>query len=103
VEAGVRRAARVDANHSEIAGAFVALGCSVRSLAAVGGGIPDLLVATTGCNMLVEVKDGKKPPSAQKLTPDQIKFHDEWKGPKATVKDLAGVQTVVRMMRGLSK
>lgn len=98
----MRRAARTDRNHSEVAGAFVALGCSVRSLAAVGGGMPDLIVGLPGVTMLVEVKDGAKPPSKQKLTPDQVKFHAEWKGPVATVKDLAGVETVVRMMRSVA-
>jgi hypothetical protein len=95
----LKRFPRLDANHHEIAGAFVDLGCSVRSLAAVGGGMTDLIVGLPGINILVEVKNGEKPPSAQKLTDDQVKFHAEWKGPIATVKDLAGVETVVRMMR----
>lgn len=95
----MRRAAKIDRNHGEIAGAFIALGCRVRSLAAVGGGMPDLLISVPGCNMLVEVKDGDKPPSARKLTPDQVKFHAEWTGPISTVIDLDGVQAVVRLMR----
>lgn len=95
----MRRAARTDRNHSEIAAAFVAMGCSVRSLAAVGGGMPDLLVGVYGCNMLVEVKDGEKSPSQRKLTPDQIKFHAEWKGPKMVIERLADVEKAVRGMR----
>lgn len=107
----IRRAARTDRNHSEIAGAFVSLGMAVRSLAAVGGGIPDLIVSCgpapdpeaemsfAGVNVLVEVKDGEKPPSARKLTPEQIEFRKEWRGPVATVKDLDGVETVVKIMR----
>lgn len=95
----MRRAARVDANHSEIAGAFVKLGCSVRSLAAVGGGMPDLIVSKGGFTILVEIKDSAKPPSARKLTPDQIKFHAEWQGAVATVIDLKGVQTVVKFIQ----
>ena len=40
----------------------------------------DIVVAKNGINVLVEIKDGNKPPSARKLTPDEQKFHDEWKG-----------------------
>jgi hypothetical protein len=98
----VRRAAKVDRNHSEIAGAFVALGCSVRSLAAVGGGMPDLIVSVPGFCMMVEVKDGEKPPSARKLTEDQVKFHAEWQGPLSTVRDLDGVEVAVKFMRAMS-
>jgi hypothetical protein len=29
----------------------------------------------------LEVKDGKNPPSARKLTPDRSEFHGTWKGP----------------------
>lgn len=50
----------------------------VQSLAAVGKGVPDLLVCCSGKLALVEVKDGDKCPSAQKLTPDQIQFHSQW-------------------------
>lgn len=92
----MRRAAKVDANHNEIAGAFVAMGCSVRSLAAVGGGIPDLLVGFRGRNLLIEVKDGNKPKSARKLTPDQIKFHSEWRGSAFVVEGLPDVHEVIK-------
>jgi hypothetical protein len=30
--------------------------------------------------MLLEVKDGSKPPSAQKLTPQQEIWHRDWRG-----------------------
>ena len=75
-----RRAARVDANHAEIVGCFRACGCDVQSLAAVGCGVPDLLVhqRSTGKLWLVEVKDGKKSPSERKLTKDQLEFHAIW-------------------------
>lgn len=40
----MRRAARVDANHAEIVAALRDRGCLVQSLAALGHGVPDLLV-----------------------------------------------------------
>lgn len=76
----MRRASKVDRNHSEIVAAFRKLGYSVISLAACGHGIPDILAGKRGTNLLAEVKDGNKPPSARKLTEDQEKFWREWKG-----------------------
>lgn len=67
----MRRAARVDANHAEIVSALREAGCFVVSLAAIGKGCPDLLVGTVGKWYLLEVKDGSKPLSARKLTPDE--------------------------------
>ena len=52
----MRRAARTDSNHLELVKAFRTLGCSVLSLAAVGKGVPDLLVSIKGITWLVEVK-----------------------------------------------
>ena len=74
----MRRAARVDANHAEIVGALRSAGCWVLDLSAVGQGCPDLLVhgPTHPWDLvLIEIKDGAKPPSERKLTPAQVKFH----------------------------
>lgn len=73
------RAAKIDANQNEIVNALRNSGCSVQSLASVGRGVPDLLVSNhKGELFLMEVKDGSKPPSARKLTPDQVAWHDNW-------------------------
>lgn len=74
----MRRAAKVDANQDQVVSALRAAGATVQSLAAVGQGIPDLLVAFRGEMYLMEVKDGAKPPSARALTPDQVKWHAGW-------------------------
>ncbi len=82
------RAARVDANQPEIVRALSGIGCSVKSLAPVGSGCPDLLVGYRGRNVLLEVKDGSKPPSARKLTPDEVLWHRAWRGQVCVVNDV---------------
>lgn len=71
----MRRAAKVDANQAEIVAALRNVGAGVCDLSAVGEGCPDLLVSYRGAWTLLEVKDGKKPPSARTLTQDQVKWH----------------------------
>lgn len=75
----MRRAARVDDNQSQIVDALRAIGATVR-VVTQGGGLPDLLVGFRGHTILMEVKDGKKPPSHRALTPAEQKFFDEWRG-----------------------
>jgi len=74
------RAKKVDLNQMEIVATLRKIGATVQSLASVGNGCPDLLVGFRGINYLMEVKDGDKVLSAQKLTPDQVKWHIEWRG-----------------------
>lgn len=79
----MRRAAKRDANHAQVVAFLRAAGCGVCDLAAVGAGVPDLLVCAPTWpheSLLIEVKDGSKPPSERRLTPDQVKFHAAWKG-----------------------
>lgn len=76
----MRRAARIDANHTAIVDALRGIGATVTSLAAVGGGAPDLLIGHRGRNFLIEVKDGDKSASRRCLTDDQVIWHNAWKG-----------------------
>ena len=76
----MRRAAKTDANQTEIVKALRQVGAFVQSLAAVGDGCPDLLVGFRRATYMLEIKDGKKPPSARELTFDQIIWHTEWNG-----------------------
>lgn len=76
----MRRAAKVDANQTAVVRTLRALGCSVQSLAAVGAGVPDLLVGRNGQTVLMEVKDGSRPPSDRQLTDAQKVWHRDWKG-----------------------
>ena len=75
----MRRAARVDANQEQIVSAMRACGATVR-VVTQGDGLPDLLVGYRGYTILMEVKDGRKPPSARKLTPEEEKFFINWTG-----------------------
>lgn len=81
----MRRAAKIDANQPEIVADLRKVGCSVISLAAVGKGVPDLLVGFGTKNYLLEVKDGSKPPSARRLTKDQVEWHRLWNGSVFTI------------------
>jgi hypothetical protein len=75
-----RRAARIDRNQPQIVAALEARGYCVQSLAAVGAGVPDLLVGAHGRTMLLEVKDGLRAPSERRLTPTQQRWHEWWRG-----------------------
>jgi len=79
---------KVDKNQVEIVAALRKMGASVQHLHAVGKGCPDILAGIKNQNILIEIKDGKKPLSKQKLTPDQIKWHKEWNGQVAIVRSV---------------
>lgn len=69
--------------------ALVAVGARVLSLAMIGRGVPDLLVAFRGRLFLLEVKMPR-----EKLTPDQETFHRLW--PEVQV-----VRTVTEALRAI--
>jgi hypothetical protein len=71
---------RTDGNHAEIVKALEGIGASVRSLAAVGDGVPDLAVGFRGVNLFLECKDGSLSPSRRTLTAAQERFFDTWAG-----------------------
>lgn len=64
--------------------ALRAAGCLVQQITQ-GDGVPDLIVCTPrGRLLLIEVKDGAKPPSDRKLKPAQVAWHAIW-APRAPV------------------
>ena len=83
-----RRASKVDANQAQIVSALEAAGATVQSLAPIGKGCPDLLVAAprkeyfngkadVGMFLLeIKNKDGKDEVNAA-----QQKWHIEWNAP----------------------
>ena len=94
----MRRNARIDKNHPEVVEAFRKLGCSVLSLAPLGRGIPDLLVAIGGVTWLIEIKSKKG-----KENDLQLEWAENWRGARAVVRDTQGVETVVKLMRSFPK
>ena len=91
----MRRAARTDANKAEIVAALREAGATVWDLK-----LPvDLLIGYAGKTLLAELKDGKKPPSARKLTPLQASFMATWTGgPVVTVNDVEGALRALKVL-----
>ena len=92
----MRRAAKIDANQTQVVQALRAAGATVQSLAAVGQGVPDLLVGFQGQTLLMEVKDGRKPPSARQLNEQQLTWHGGWRGGPVAIVD--GPDAALRML-----
>lgn len=103
----MRRAARRDRNHVDVLDHARAHGVSVLDLAALGDGCPDSLWCVSGPHgfvySLVEIKDGSKPPSERKLTPDQRAFHLRWPDAIPIVTSREDADRLISAMRhGLS-
>jgi hypothetical protein len=67
----MKYARRTDANHAEIRDGLRQAGYPVLDLSACGDGVLDLCVLVSldpPRSLFLEVKDGRKPPSARKLT-----------------------------------
>lgn len=90
----MRHRPRTDANHTAIVAALRTAGCAVQSLAATGGGVPDLLLSKNGHCCLAEIKDGEK----KQLTPDQEKWIANW---KSRVFILRSVEDAVRLANAM--
>lgn len=93
----MRHRPRVDRNHAEVVDALRKIGATVQSLAALGGGVPDLLVSRHGRTVVFEVKDGKLPPSRRALTHDELEWLAEWQGEKHVV--LSAEEAVELMLK----
>lgn len=91
----MRRAARIDDNQPDIVAALRAVGASVQSLAALGKGVPDLLVFFRGRLFLLEVKNPLQSRSDQQLTPDEAAWHAAWGGPVYVVRTIDEALVVI--------
>lgn len=84
----MRRRAKVDTNQAQIVAALRSIGATVAPIHMVGQGVPDLLVGRQGINFLLEIKDGDKQASKQKLTEDEQAWHAEWRGSVVVVRNV---------------
>lgn len=97
----IGRAKRRDDNHAEIRDALRKIpGVKVADTASLGDGFPDLCVGYMGKNFLLEIKDGSKIPSARKLTAEEQKWHDEWRGHVAVVENFDMALAVIGLGDG---
>lgn len=93
----MRRAARKDANEVELRKAWTRIGGSWLCITPVEGGEPDALLGFRGRMMLVELKDGRKPPSKRELRDNQVEWHRTWRGePVRVVLDVKGLEQLAK-------
>lgn len=92
----MRRAAKIDSNQNKVVTLLRKIpGVSVAVTSALGKGFPDLVIGRNGKNYLVELKDGDKFKSQQKLTPEESKWHDEWRGQVAVCANIDEVLNTI--------
>jgi hypothetical protein len=94
----VRRRHRKDDNHKEVQGAieqmgYLFLNCSQSALGF------DALAVKAGRFVPIEIKDGKKRPSARKLTPHEVKVHAALKAHGVTVEIVTGINDSLDVLR----
>jgi len=77
----MRWAAKTDNNQAEIIQALRDVYCSVLPMHRLGQGAPDIAVGRNGIVYFLEIKSDKG-----KLTEDEQKFMDEWRGHYAIVR-----------------
>ena len=90
---------RKDANHDELAAAYIEQGCSCIDTSAHGGGFPDAVVGCAGVTDLVEFKS-----EGGTLEPAQETFDARWRGsPVWLVRTREEVEYHVRSMRARAR
>jgi len=83
---------RVDKNQREIVAGLREFGATVQVLSGVGKGCVDILCGFRGRSFPMEIKSGKG-----KLTPEEIEWHNNWKGDHYIVHDLLEAIDIITM------
>ena len=89
----MRRDARKDDNHNEVAAEFERLVWEVLDISQLKN-CCDMFVAKGYYTVAVEVKDGSKPPSKRKLSAGEIEFRNRWTGAYALVLSVEDVRLI---------
>jgi Holliday junction resolvase len=90
-----RRAAKVDANQTEIVKTFRQLGWYVLIISQLKN-CCDIIVSKNGRTIAIEIKDGAKSKSQQKLSDGELKFKDEWQGEYMLITCIDDILTINR-------
>tara|TARA_R100000951_G_scaffold37874_1_gene32244 strand:+ start:7924 stop:8202 length:279 start_codon:yes stop_codon:yes gene_type:complete len=80
----MRTAAKVDRNQPEIVKGLRKYGASVLIVSQLKNCF-DILVGYNGVTHIMEIKDGKLPPSGKRLSSGEEKFKSSWRGGKYNV------------------
>jgi len=92
----MRQAAKIDSNQKAIVKSLRGIpGVTVHITSQLGDGFVDIIVGRKDVNYLIELKDGDKPPSQRKLTPDEEIWHSKWKGQKAVCNSFEEVFKII--------
>ena len=91
----MRKKARVDANQKEIVQQLRKIGISVLHTHQLGRGAQDLVLGYRNSNFMIELKDGNKTKSQQKLTPDEVQFQEKWNGNYAVCNSIEQILTLI--------
>ncbi len=91
----MRKKARVDANQKEVVKQLRDLGVSVLHTHQLGRGAPDLVLGYRNSNYMIELKDGNKTKSQQRLTPDEVQFQESWNGNYAVCNSIEQILTLI--------
>ena len=94
-----RRAAKVDVNQPEIVAALRKCGWYVLIISQLKN-CCDIIVSKEGRTIAIEIKDGDKSPSQQKLSTGELKFQDEWQGEYKIVNCVADVIELNKLQEG---
>lgn len=97
-----RRAAKVDANQAAIVKVLCQLGVSVEDTSGAHKGFTDIVAGYKGVTVLVEIKNSENHPCKRKLTTEQIKVHERFKGAITVIETVEQAIALVEKMREAS-